>query len=325
MNMIKNMWYAVLDSGEVPARQPVAVKRMGERLAFWRDGAGNVSCIADKCCHRGASLGSGEVVDGHVQCPFHGLQYDSRGRVTMIPANGMNSPVPPNFHVRSYAVREEYGFIWLWWGDERESYPEIEFFENLKSGYSYTGFKDEWPVHYSRAIENQLDAVHLPFVHRDTIGRGNRRLVHGPVTRLVGNLLKFYVWNVVDDGKTTPLKPSEIPDYEKLFQLNFRFPNIWQNLISEKTIVFAAFAPVDEENSVTYLRFYQNFVTMPVLKDIVGHFANRYNRRILGQDKSVVQTQLPVKTSLKMGENLIQGDGPILAYRRHREELQNGE
>ena len=29
-------------------------------------------------------------------------------------------------------------------------------------------------THYSRAIENQLDTVHVPFIHHNTIGRGGR-------------------------------------------------------------------------------------------------------------------------------------------------------
>lgn len=37
--------------------------------------------------------------------------------------------------------------------------------------------------------------------------------------------------------------------------------------------------------------------------------------------KRVVLTQRPRKTSLKMGENLIAGDAPIVAYRRKRHEL----
>jgi len=40
--------------------------------------------------------------------------------------------------------------------------------------------EDHWNAHYSRCIENQLDVVHLPFVHYNTIGRGNKTLVNGP-------------------------------------------------------------------------------------------------------------------------------------------------
>ena len=45
------------------------------------------------------------------------------------------------------------------------------------------------------------------------------------------------------------------------------------------------------------------------------------NTIIAHQDRRVVVTQLPKRTTLKMGEKLIQGDFPIVAYRRRREEL----
>ena len=35
----------------------------------------------------------------------------------------------------------------------------------------------------------------------------------------------------------------------------------------------------------------------------------------------MVQTQRPMRSDLRMGEKLIQGDGPIIAYRRRRQEL----
>jgi phenylpropionate dioxygenase-like ring-hydroxylating dioxygenase large terminal subunit len=38
--------------------------------------------------------------------------------------------------------------------------------------------KDNRDTHYSRAIENQLDCAHIPFIHKNTIGRGNKTLVN---------------------------------------------------------------------------------------------------------------------------------------------------
>ncbi len=60
--MIRNQWYAVLDSSQVK-NKPVGVTRMGERLVFWRDVAGKVSCLYDKCVHRGVML-SKVVIEG---------------------------------------------------------------------------------------------------------------------------------------------------------------------------------------------------------------------------------------------------------------------
>jgi hypothetical protein len=78
---------------------------------------------------------------------------------------------------------------------------------------------------------------------------------------------------------------------------------------------------VDDENSILYLRQYQSFMRVPVLRGIVNRLSMPMNTFIAHQDRRVVVTQLPKRTTLKMGEKLIQGDFPIVAYRRRREEL----
>jgi hypothetical protein len=46
----------------------------------------------------------------------------------------------------------------------------------------------------------------------------------------------------------------------------------------------------------------------------------RFDVTRLGEKRMVV-TQEPKRSQLRMGEKLIQGDGPIIEYRRRREEL----
>lgn len=318
--VIKNQWYVVLDSKQLKKNKLIGVTRLSDKLVFWRDESNDVHCIFDKCCHRGASLSAGKLLDNHVQCPFHGFQYDSSGKVTCIPANGRDASVPDNYKVNAYLVKEAYGFIWLWYSDERKDIPEIPFFEELKEGFSYGGFSETWAVHYTRAIENQLDVVHLPFVHKTTIGRGDKTLVNGPVVRWKDNLMTFYVKNQKDHGQK-PEKPNEIEDYEKLFHLQFQMPNTWQNIISDKVRIVAAFVPIDEEHTHIYLRYYQKFLQTPGLKQIVNSLSNIMNKYILHQDRRIVLKQLPIKTELAMGENLVQGDLPIIEYRKKREFL----
>jgi phenylpropionate dioxygenase-like ring-hydroxylating dioxygenase large terminal subunit len=262
-------------------------------------------------------------VHNHVECPFHGFQYDGTGKVIEIPANGKAASVQERFKVNSYITREAYGLIWVWFSEEKENAPEIPFFEELKTGFKYKTLKEVWNVHYSRAIENQLDVVHVPFVHATTIGKGNKTMVNGPVVKWDGNLMTFYVNNVLDDGKSVAKKSSEIADYEKLFSLQYLVPNLWQNRISDKVRVFAAFAPIDEENTMIYLRFYQNFMTAPIIGDVVTSLANVFNKKVLHQDRHVVLTQKPKKTELRMQENLIPGDLPIIEFRKKREALKN--
>jgi len=320
--MIYNQWYVILESNEVKSKKPIKITRLSETMVVWRDKSGKVCCIADRCCHRGASLSCGKLIDGKLECSFHGFLFDGEGKVKLIPANGKNAVIPDSQKVNAYITYENYGLIWIWYGDTDKKTDEPFFFKEL-SDMSYSTFIDHWNSHYSRCIENQLDVVHLPFVHKTTIGKGNKTLVNGPVVVREGELITFYVNNIEDDGKTKPLKPDEIPDYEKLFHLQFHYPNIWQNFISDNFRIFAAFVPVDEENTLIYLRNYQNFLKVPVLKQVVNYFMKLSNIIILHQDKRVVVTQLPKKTDEKMDERLIMGDKPIIEYRKHRSELMN--
>lgn len=321
--MIKNQWYAIMESKEVK-QKPVGVTRMNEKLVLWRDTSGKLNCIYDQCCHRGASLALGCVKENEIECPFHGFTYDGSGKVTTIPANGKSAKVAGRYKVHGYRVKEEYGLIWLWYGDQfDENIIDIPFFEDLKKGFCYKTFSEVWDVHYTRAIENQLDVVHLPFVHETTIGKGGRTIVNGPVAKWKDNLMTFYVSNTIDDGKTIALKSNEIPNYEDLFSLQYQVPNLWQNMISDDVRIFAAFAPIDETHTRIYLRFYQKFAPIPLIGNWIAGLSNIFNRVILHQDRRVVLTQKPKKSELRMNENLIPGDLPIIEFRKKREELKS--
>ncbi len=323
--MIPNQWYVVLDSDQVKGR-PVGVTRMGERLVFWRDGSGAVACARDRCVHRGAELSKGCVDGGQLQCPFHGFEYDAGGRVTMIPANGKEAPVPERFKIHAYPTHEAHGFIWIWWGEELpEDLAPPSFFTDIGPGFSYGKARDPWDAHYSRVIENQLDVVHLPFVHHNTIGRSGKTLVDGPVVEWVGaDRFRVYVYNRQDDG-SPPRQPEALPEPDPdRFHLEFIFPNLWQNHIDEQVRVVAAFVPVDDEHTLLHLRFYQKFLRVPVVREILNRLAMPFNLFVAHQDRRVVQTQEPKPSALQMGEKLIQGDRPIVEYRRRRAELKAG-
>ncbi len=134
-------------------------------------------------------------------------------------------------------------------------------------------------------------------------------------------MLYTYVFNRLDDG-TPPRKPSELSAKQATsVHLEFIMPNLWQNYISPDVRILAAFVPVDEAHTLLYLRFYQRFLTLPVLGKLVAKLAMPANLRIAHEDRRVVVTHQPQISDLKIGEALIQGDLPIIEYRRKRAEL----
>lgn len=327
--MIPNQWYAILESNEVKKGKRIGVTRMGEKMVAWRDRHGQVTVMSDLCPHRGAALSAGKLTRDCIQCPFHGFEFDASGACTLVPASGKNAAPPQALRVKTHPTREAHEIIYIWWGEPRpeNEYPPLPWFENL-NGMVYSTLRSHWTNHYARAIENQLDVAHLPFVHHNTIGSGNQTLVNGPVSRelqLAPGSYRLDLWydNATDRGQK-PLKPSEMPEPTRRPLIQFYFPNLWQNWLSDRFLVFLIFAPIDETNTLLYLRQYHT-LRLPVLRQLFEFFGNLGNLTILNQDKRVVITQRPPRPDLGLGEILIPGDHPIIQYRKRRRALIDAE
>ncbi|MCU0499483.1 MAG: aromatic ring-hydroxylating dioxygenase subunit alpha [Anaerolineae bacterium] len=323
--MIPNQWYAVLDSAEIKPGKPYAFRRLNDEIVVWRDAHQRVVIMRDVCPHRQCQLSPGKIVDGNIQCHFHGFQYDREGDCQLIPANGRNGAKPRAFKAHVYPTREAYGLIWMWYGEPRQEsdYPPIPFFEEL-ADFDYGTIRREWNVHYSRSIENQLDISHLPFVHAKTIGRGGRTLVNGPYTVVEpGKSISVWVDNQLDSGLPAT-KPSAMPSKDTPPNLKFLFPNVWHNRIAPKISVFAAFAPVDEENTVIYVRFYHKVTNFAPLKWLISKIGNFSDGLILAEDQGIVETQRPKKSELNVGDRFIPADRPIVMYLLERQRLIEG-
>ena len=320
--MIPNQWYVILESREVKNNKPVGFTRLGEKMVAWRLANGEIVVQSDVCPHRGAALHQGEIKNGNIMCPFHGFEYDSSGACRLIPANGKNSIPPKIFQIKTYPSRERHGYIFVWYGEQRDSYPDLPVFEELENGgFSFADYKERWAVHYTRAIENQLDVFHLPFPHKTTIGRGNRTVADGPIVKLDGDEMQIWVFNR-EDNDGTAKRASELKEPTRPAFLHFRFPHLWQNHISEDMRITVYFTPIDENNTMMYTRYYQRFLKIPVLGRFFSWLTSIFSIVILHQDKRVVEKQIPIKSDLKMGEKLIPADQPIILYRRERARLQ---
>lgn len=105
--------------------------------------------------------------------------------------------------------------------------------------------------------------------------------------------------------------------------LKFLFPNIWMNHINDKLKVIIYFAPVDDENTILYIRFYSKAAGFKPIDSLIAFLGKFGNRIIERQDKRIVITQKPKASSFKSGEKLLSGDGPIIKYRKMRDEMKN--
>jgi phenylpropionate dioxygenase-like ring-hydroxylating dioxygenase large terminal subunit len=322
MQVPSNQWYALLESREV-RRKPLGVERLGRRLAFWRTADGIVHANLDRCPHLGASLSAGTIEDDRLVCPFHGLQFDGDGRCVHVPSLGKAGRIPPGLAVESFTVREAHGFIWVWWGEREQAAQDLPFFSELENGWRHHTIVVDWPVHYTRAIENQLDVAHLAFVHRTTIGAGGRSLVEGPYVEASDKGIRVWTTNRRDDGPVRGL--DELADAAAGTEpgLDFLFPGVWLLNISARLKNLIAFVPINETTTRYYLRTYRRSSLGPLALplDWLLSFSSRY---ILSQDRRVVVTQTPASSMEASDDRLVGADRAISHFRKIHARLLNG-
>ena len=170
---LRNAWYLGAWAEELADGQ-LGRTIMNEPIVFFRDPEGKAAALEDRCCHRGAPLSQGRLVENGLECGYHGLIFDGSGKCVDIPGQ---SKIPPQTKVRSYPVFEQQGFIWIWMGDPARAD------KNLVIDFPYHDQPDEWPhckdtfqikSNYMMMVDNLMDLSHLGYVHGRTIG-GNPR------------------------------------------------------------------------------------------------------------------------------------------------------
>ena len=165
-----NFWYAVELASKLRPGQVLAVVWWKNAIALYRDDAGKVSALEDRCAHRQLPLSCGRVEGSRLVCQYHGWKYDGAGHCVEISHElGKGRDKLPKIGIRAYPVKERYGLIWIFPGDPglAESVPLPEIPE--LSGPS------PWPVvpiditigaHFSMIVENVCDFNHA-YLHRN--------------------------------------------------------------------------------------------------------------------------------------------------------------
>lgn len=106
-------WWAVARSEEVTDAKPLGVDIGEQPVVLWRDAAGIVRALEDRCPHRRAPLSLGCVLsNGMIQCGYHGWTYDGEtGHLKDIPNLKSNAKFPAHYRAAPFAVAESGGFV----------------------------------------------------------------------------------------------------------------------------------------------------------------------------------------------------------------------
>jgi vanillate O-demethylase monooxygenase subunit len=177
---LEHAWHPVALSSEV-GDEPVRVMLLDQAWVLFRTDEG-LAAMADRCVHRGAPLSAGCVVEGTVECPYHGWRFGADGRCVEIPAlAGGRAPARARVAVPAGLV-ERYGLVWL--APEQPAMDLIEVPEAVPGGGvgngEASGGGDGFGVVLSapvrttasaaQVVDNFLDVTHFSYLHRGTFG-----------------------------------------------------------------------------------------------------------------------------------------------------------
>lgn len=302
-----NIWTPVAISRDVKPGKALARRIAGERVVIFRDAAGKASALIDRCPHRGVALSLGRVVEGEIECPFHGWRFDGEGSNCGAPWNP--DAKRQNLGAIALPLREIAGLLWLHTGFAPQAEPPVS--ETLLApDTALCAQAVVWNAHWTRVMENMLDMPHLPFVHRRTIGKGLTRLVEGGRMDILLEERPYgaHIRNKID-GVARP------------GALDYRFPNVMELSIDPPgrlLRLMVACIPEDDGATRLLLLTIRNFARSPLLDPIF----RLMNGRIAAEDRKVVESSWPREVPPPELECSVRTDAPTLAFRRiYRQKL----
>lgn len=286
-------WYLAARSNQVTHRKPHGVTLMEMRLTLYRNAAHEVVALRDRCPHLGASLSLGQVRDGCVSCPFHGWTFDEQGRCVDIPALGEPSEKLGSLRIPRFHTVEAGGLVWVYMTRDPEAVPIGDPVppELREAGWAGDVIEDLWPTNFTRFAENMLDMVHLPYVHARTIGRFAR-----------------------ERGAIVPRVTERADGFDlEGGLLTFRLPNVHRLGISPRMVNYMWGVPVGPEQTRVYILGLRRFARSRWWNPLF----NRFNRRVLAEDRSIIASQEPKYVTFGPDGDLLLGpDAAARAYRR---------
>lgn len=163
MTFLKNTWYVAAHGNELDDGL-VSRKICNEPIVMYRTASGHAVALQDRCPHRFVPLSQGSRVGDNLQCAYHGLQFGPNGACALAPHDAAQQD---RIRVKSYAVAEKHGEIWLWMGEAEQAdesrIPDFDFLDN--PAYAIVRGMVNLKANHQIISDNLLDLSHVHYLH----------------------------------------------------------------------------------------------------------------------------------------------------------------
>lgn len=163
----RKCWYPVCFLQDLPINRPYSFSLYDEPFVLFKNTNGEITCLTDCCPHRAARLSDGQIIDGRIECLYHGWQFGQDGQCLHIPQLATEAKIPVSACVSSFKVIKRQGMIWIWAGEVETAVDElIPTVPDLdKPGCFNLDYMRDLPYDQSYFIENVIDPAHIPISH----------------------------------------------------------------------------------------------------------------------------------------------------------------
>lgn len=160
---IRHFWQPVMVSEDLEPMRPQRILVLGQYFTAYRGEDGAPHLVQDACPHRQTRLSLGWVEGDCIRCFYHGWKFDGDGACVEQPAE--NASFKDKVRINGYPVCDYLGFVFAYLGGgdapEFPLFPEVD-----EAADTITYNCHPVPCNYFQRVENDLDEVHLHFVHR---------------------------------------------------------------------------------------------------------------------------------------------------------------
>jgi phenylpropionate dioxygenase-like ring-hydroxylating dioxygenase large terminal subunit len=290
----KSFWYIVAESHELKVDQLKACTILNEWIVLFRDSQGRACALEDRCLHRTVQLSKGRLVNGRLQCSYHGWVYNGEGQVTAIPSEGPEVIIKKKC-ARKYDVieRDDYIYIKL---DSESSLPSEPFSMPCykKKGYTTIRLQNTFENNVTNCAENFVDIPHTTFVHpkifRDPGVDGGEPL-EALVTRQKGHVKVSYFGEKKNFGLFSWFlnpKGLDIVHTDEFFMPNITTVNYWFTE-SKHFIITSQSIPQSDNKTLVYTDLTYNYGIWTKLSRFI---VKNQGQKIIDQDIVILKDQM---------------------------------
>ena len=169
--LMRHYWLPALKSSELIADgDPVRLMLLGEKLVAFRDTAGKVGVLDQRCPHRCASLFLGRNEQGGLRCVYHGWKFAVDGKCLDMPNLPPRQQFMDKVQAKAYRTAERNGIVYVYMGaaEKAPPLPNIIASQIPEDQANITFVMRE--CNWLQALEGDIDTSHLDFLHFGSMG-----------------------------------------------------------------------------------------------------------------------------------------------------------